>query len=77
MSATFFSSWEVHTTGICTLIHRARLNPDLEVWNGADGGFAVGDSTDIYEADPDTDLDHWTYAGTVQEYLDAYEARSE
>lgn len=65
---TFFTAWQVYTTGIGRLINRADLPPDTEIWSGADGSYAAGDSTDIYDADPETDLDHYTYAGTAGEY---------
>ena len=65
----FFSSWEVYAKGITNLISSdSDLDDDAEVWHGADGSYAVGDATDIYDADPDTDLDHYTEAGTVSEY---------
>lgn len=65
----FFSSWEVYANGITSLIaNDSSLGGDMEVWHGADGSYAVGDATDIYDADPDTDLDHYTEAGTVAEY---------
>jgi len=69
MSPKFYSSWEVYTTGITNLIRSdSSLSDDAEVWHGADGSYAVGDATDIYDADPDTDLDLYTDAGTVAEY---------
>lgn len=65
----FFSSWEVYTNGITSLINGdSSLSDDMEVWHGADGSYAIGDATDIYDADPDTDLDLYTEAGTVSEY---------
>ncbi len=65
----FYSSWEVYTKGIINLIGGdSDLDGNAEVWHGADGSYAVGDATDIYDADPDTDLDHYTAAGTVSEY---------
>lgn len=65
----FFSSWEVHVNGIGNLISAdSSLSGDMEVWHGADGSYAIGDATDIYDADPDTDLDLYTEAGTVAEY---------
>jgi len=65
----FYTSWEVYTKGIANLISgNSNLDDDAEVWQGADGSYAIGDATDIYDADPDTDLDHYTAAGTVSEY---------
>lgn len=65
----FYSSWQVYTDGITNLINGDPSLPgDSEVWRGADGSYAIGDITDIYESDPDTDLDHYTAAGTVAEY---------
>ena len=66
MKPVFFSAWQVHTTGIHTLVDG--LPKDAEVWRGADGSYAVGDITDIYDVDPETDLDTYTYAGEVYEY---------
>ena len=66
----FFDAWAIFTKGIRGLIKEVNPDPDAEVWRGADGSYAVGDITDIYDYDPDVDPDHYTYAGTVKEYLD-------
>lgn len=64
----FFTAWQVFTTGITRLVKAADLDPDTEIWRGADGSYAAGDISDIYDADPETDLDHYTYEGTAAEY---------
>ena len=68
-SQKFYSSWEVYTKGIISLISGdSDLSDDMQVWCGADGSYAVGDATDLYDAAPDTDLDTYTEAGTVSAY---------
>lgn len=69
MRVKTFDAWRVYTVGIVQLIaNDLDLTDDMEVWIGADGSYAIGDITAIYDMDPNTDPDHYTEAGTVAEY---------
>jgi hypothetical protein len=65
----FFGAWAIFTKGIRRLIKETSPDPDAEVWRGADGSYAIGDIADIYDYDPETDPDYYTYAGLVKEYI--------
>jgi hypothetical protein len=70
MKPIFFSSWQVYDTGIRVLLKGVDAPDGADVWIGADGSYAIGDAADIFDADPDTDLEFWTHAGTVVECRD-------
>lgn len=69
MAVKFFSSWEVYTKGIRSLIAAANLRNDAEVWSGADGSYAVGDAADMAEAEEEAGVE-FSDAGEVSDYVD-------